>query len=99
MSKPGATRSPRLIEELPGLSAWSRRRFEHVGSTAVPGLPAEPVIDIQVSVAGLDDESRYVAPVERAGVQLRSVAGSAADAVSRARLPLPLPAGLPRRLA
>jgi GrpB-like predicted nucleotidyltransferase (UPF0157 family) len=26
-------------------------RIEHVGSTAVPGLAARPVIDIQVSVA------------------------------------------------
>ncbi|MBV9093101.1 MAG: GrpB family protein [Streptosporangiaceae bacterium] len=47
-------------------------RIEHVGSTAVPGLPAKPTIDIQVSVADLDDETRYAANIERAGVQLRS---------------------------
>ena len=29
-------------------------RIEHVGSTAVPGLPAKPVIDIQVSVPSLE---------------------------------------------
>jgi GrpB-like predicted nucleotidyltransferase (UPF0157 family) len=29
------------------------RRIEHVGSTAVPGLIAKPIIDIQVSVASL----------------------------------------------
>jgi GrpB-like predicted nucleotidyltransferase (UPF0157 family) len=29
-------------------------RIEHVGSTAVPGLAAKPVIDIQVSVASLE---------------------------------------------
>lgn len=29
-------------------------RVEHVGSTAVPGLEAKPVIDIQVSVVALD---------------------------------------------
>ena len=29
-------------------------RIEHSGSTAVPGLPAKPVIDIQVSVAEID---------------------------------------------
>ena len=28
-------------------------RVEHVGSTAVPGLSAKPVIDIQISVASL----------------------------------------------
>jgi GrpB-like predicted nucleotidyltransferase (UPF0157 family) len=30
-------------------------RIEHVGSTAVPGLAAKPVIDLQVSVGSLDD--------------------------------------------
>lgn len=47
-------------------------RIEHVGSTAVPGLPAKPTVDIQISVANLDDESRYVAQIKQAGVQLRS---------------------------
>ncbi len=43
------------------------RRIEHVGSTSVPGLAAKPIIDIQVSVADLDDESRYMPPLEQAG--------------------------------
>ena len=30
-------------------------RIDHIGSTAVPGLPAKDVIDIQVSVNALDD--------------------------------------------
>jgi GrpB-like predicted nucleotidyltransferase (UPF0157 family) len=47
-------------------------RIEHVGSTAVPGLIAKPVIDVQISVLDLDDEPRYVTQVEQAGVQLRS---------------------------
>lgn len=34
-------------------------RIEHVGSTAVPGLVAKPVIDIQVSVATLDDAAAF----------------------------------------
>jgi GrpB-like predicted nucleotidyltransferase (UPF0157 family) len=46
--------------------------IEHVGSTSVPGLPAKPIVDIQVSVADLADEPRYVAQLESAGVQLRS---------------------------
>jgi len=29
-------------------------RIDHIGSTAVPGLPAKNIIDIQVSVAALD---------------------------------------------
>jgi GrpB-like predicted nucleotidyltransferase (UPF0157 family) len=47
-------------------------RIDHVGSTSVPGLAAKPILDIQVSVADLGDESRYVPPLEDAGVQLRS---------------------------
>lgn len=29
--------------------------IEHIGSTSVPGLPAKPVVDIQVGVISLDD--------------------------------------------
>jgi hypothetical protein len=39
-------------------------RREHVGSTAVPGLPAKPVIDSQVSVTDLRDEPRYAPQLE-----------------------------------
>lgn len=47
-------------------------RIEHIGSTSVPGLPAKPIIDIQISVHDLEDESRYVPGLEHVGVQLRS---------------------------
>jgi GrpB-like predicted nucleotidyltransferase (UPF0157 family) len=47
------------------------RRIEHVGSTSVPGLAAKPVVDIQVSVAAMGDEDRYVPACEAAGLQLR----------------------------
>jgi GrpB-like predicted nucleotidyltransferase (UPF0157 family) len=33
-------------------------RIDHIGSTAVPGLPAKDVIDIQITVATLDDRVR-----------------------------------------
>lgn len=46
--------------------------IEHVGSTAVPGLPAKPIIDVQVSVADLSREDLYVPPLEGVGLQLRS---------------------------
>jgi GrpB-like predicted nucleotidyltransferase (UPF0157 family) len=35
-------------------------RIEHVGSTAVPGLAAKPVIDIQVSVESLEPRHRHI---------------------------------------
>ncbi|HEY7970554.1 MAG TPA: GrpB family protein [Candidatus Limnocylindrales bacterium] len=47
-------------------------RIEHVGSTAVPGLAAKPVVDIQISVTTVDDEPAYVPVIERASVSLRS---------------------------
>lgn len=47
-------------------------RIEHVGSTAVPGLPAKPVVDIQVSVADLEDEEAYVPALAGVDLQLRS---------------------------
>jgi GrpB-like predicted nucleotidyltransferase (UPF0157 family) len=58
-------------ERLAGLFGWVALRIEHVGSTSVPGLAAKPVVDIQVSVADLSDEDRYVAPCEEAGLQFR----------------------------
>ena len=39
-------------------------RVEHVGSTAVPGLSAKPVIDIQVSVASLSPFEPYLRLLE-----------------------------------
>ncbi|MGH3328156.1 MAG: GrpB family protein [Streptomycetales bacterium] len=47
------------------------RRIAHVGSTAVPGLAAKPVVDIQVVVDDLEAEGAYRLPLERAGYQLR----------------------------
>jgi GrpB-like predicted nucleotidyltransferase (UPF0157 family) len=57
--------------KLAGLLGPVARRIEHVGSTSVPGLAAKPVVDIQVSVADLGDEDRYVPPCEAAGLQFR----------------------------
>ena len=42
-------------------------RIEHNGSTSVPGLAAKPIIDIQVSVAGLQPLAAYGRPLEAAG--------------------------------
>jgi GrpB-like predicted nucleotidyltransferase (UPF0157 family) len=44
---------------------------EHVGSTAVPGLSAKPVIDMVLAVADSRDEACYVRPLEEKGYTLR----------------------------
>ncbi|MGA5562904.1 GrpB family protein [Streptomyces platensis] len=46
-------------------------RIDHVGSTAVPGLRAKPVIDIQVSVRAFEP-AVYRAPLESAGFAFRA---------------------------
>jgi len=45
--------------------------IEHVGSTSVPGLPAKPIIDIDVSVVDPRAESTYVPGLEAVGFRLR----------------------------
>jgi GrpB-like predicted nucleotidyltransferase (UPF0157 family) len=42
-------------------------RIDHNGSTAVPGLAAKPVIDIQVSVAALAPLAAYAEPLAAIG--------------------------------
>lgn len=46
-------------------------RIDHIGSTAVPGLHAKPVIDIQISVAKLEPMT-YQAAIEAAGYRHRA---------------------------
>ena len=47
-------------------------RIDHIGSTAVPGLDAKPVIDIQISVASFEPLDTYRLPLERAGYVFRA---------------------------
>ena len=47
------------------------RRIEHIGSTAVPGLGAKPVVDILVEVGDPDDEAAFRPSLEAAGFALR----------------------------
>lgn len=39
------------------------RRIEHFGSTAVPDLPAKPIVDILVEVTNLDESRQRIAPI------------------------------------
>lgn len=45
------------------------RRIDHHGSTAVPGLDAKPIIDIQVSVEQLNPIGAYAEPLAGLGYQ------------------------------
>lgn len=47
-------------------------RIDHIGSTAVPGLAAKPVIDIQISVAALDPVDPFRVPLEGLGYVYRA---------------------------
>ncbi len=51
------------------------KRIDHIGSTAVPGLAAKPVIDLMVSVADLSKIGPVVSSMEDAGFVHRPEAG------------------------
>lgn len=60
-----------LAARIRGALGWRALQLEHVGSTSVPGLPAKPIIDIDLTVADPADEASYVPPLEQAGFELR----------------------------
>ncbi|HEY1627761.1 MAG TPA: GrpB family protein [Streptosporangiaceae bacterium] len=60
------TLSGRIREAL----GWRALQVEHVGSTSVPGLPAKPIIDIDLTVADPGREQDYVPALELAGFRL-----------------------------
>ena len=43
--------------------------IEHVGSTAVPGLAAKPIIDMMPGLRSLDDAPPLIPPLERIGYE------------------------------
>ncbi|MFO6451899.1 MULTISPECIES: GrpB family protein [unclassified Aeromicrobium] len=43
---------------------------EHVGSTSVPGLPAKPIVDVDVIVPDPEDEAAYVPALQAVGLVL-----------------------------
>ncbi len=47
-------------------------RVEHVGSTAVPGIVAKPIVDVQVTVPDVEDEAAYRPALESLGWPMRS---------------------------
>jgi len=51
------------------LRPWLTGPIEHVGSTAVPGLPAKPVIDIMAGVDTLEASRDALPPLKKFGYQ------------------------------
>jgi GrpB-like predicted nucleotidyltransferase (UPF0157 family) len=67
---------PRLFEEerarlTPALAPFARS-IEHIGSTAIPGLCAKPIIDLLVTVEPLGPAQRYAAVLIAFGYVLRA---------------------------
>ena len=60
----------REAARIAGLLGGRALRIEHVGSTAVQGLPAKPIIDIDLVVADSADEAAYLPALQSAGYRL-----------------------------
>ncbi len=58
-------------ERIGGALGGVAHRIEHVGSTAVPGLAAKPIVDVLVAVEDPEDEAAYVPALEAVGYVLR----------------------------
>ncbi|MEI9811782.1 MAG: GrpB family protein [Acidobacteriota bacterium] len=52
-------------------------QIEHVGSTAIPGVPAKPILDIAIGVRDYEAARVSVAPMERLGYEYRGEHGIA----------------------
>jgi GrpB-like predicted nucleotidyltransferase (UPF0157 family) len=66
---------PQQYESLAGrireALGWRVLQLEHVGSTSVAGLPAKPIIDIDLTVADPGREQDYIPALEAVGFRLR----------------------------
>jgi GrpB-like predicted nucleotidyltransferase (UPF0157 family) len=61
----------RIRAQLVGALGGTARTIEHIGSTAVTGLAAKPIIDVLVTVDVIEDESSYLPSITRLGYELR----------------------------
>jgi GrpB-like predicted nucleotidyltransferase (UPF0157 family) len=54
-------------KRLQAICGLSDPGFEHIGSTAVPGMPAKPIIDIMMTVGNVYDQTRVADALARGG--------------------------------
>lgn len=66
-----AERFERERERIAAALGQVARRIDHIGSTAVPGLAAKAIVDIQVSVPDVEDEPSYLDALLAAGYRHR----------------------------
>jgi GrpB-like predicted nucleotidyltransferase (UPF0157 family) len=59
-----------LADRIREALGWRVLQLEHVGSSAVPGLAAKPVIDIDLTVADPGRERDYIPALETIGFRL-----------------------------
>src|SRR3989338_2311288 len=47
--------------------------IEHIGSTATPGVPAKPIIDMNVAIVSLDNDEvqKFIEPLEKMGYEYK----------------------------
>jgi GrpB-like predicted nucleotidyltransferase (UPF0157 family) len=71
-SDPGWPRAfERLAAELRAALGELAVAVEHVGSTAVPGLVAKPILDLAIGLAADTDPDQVIAAIERLGYEYR----------------------------
>ncbi|MHB8221020.1 MAG: phosphotransferase-like protein [Acidimicrobiales bacterium] len=84
------TRAATLVETLGGRLSPLARRVEHIGSTAIFGMAAKDVIDLQVSVDDLEGSTAaFDVPLRALGFQR--------SAITTDHVPAGVPAGEPLR--
>jgi GrpB-like predicted nucleotidyltransferase (UPF0157 family) len=49
--------------------------IQHVGSTAIPGMVAKPILDIAIAIRDFEDGPMCVGPLEMLGYEYRGVVG------------------------
>ncbi len=86
-------------ELTPWLAPWAVTPVEHIGSTAIPGMPAKPLLDLMVGVPDLTDADAAGSALEHRGWQRRVhrvdavLVASVRDGVDRVSLQMTVPGG------
>jgi len=60
-----------VAEQIRGVLGRKALTVEHIGSTAVPGLPAKPISDVLLTLADVHHETAYVPGRESIGFAMR----------------------------